>query len=670
MTFQDLGINVRRNSGTESCVCPKCSADRKPEHRKDLCLFIHHEKKFGYCYNCEWSVNLEYEEKNQKIREQAKYPKREERQEYTPAFKSYWINRGISEATLKKAFIYERQMKIPGAGVMGSIMCFPQFKYMQLVNVKFRPIKEPQEGRRTMWMVKKDDGAELILQGVDFVQGLLDNEVKQIEDVILVEGEPDMLSYREVGFERIIWLPNGTKSLACFTEPVIKMLNKVKTFYLALNSDGPGIQCRDEVARRLMKERCRIVTFPEPATDANDVIHRQKCFPFLTDAERHAKLKETIRTAKPYPISGIYSVSNFGPELLQVYEMGYPEGYRTDISKVDRHFRLFTSTFMVVTGVPSTGKSSLIKRLIPEYKKWADANNKQLKAAVYDQETKKAEWSFAKLITAMVGRPIIPGQDNQMGRQQLFESMKKLDDYVHLIRPGYEVTKGDTKGNRLESILEYARICVVAYGCNWLIIDNWTTIEKDFRKGETMDVYVGRSLNQICDFASKYDVNVTLIAHPTKIEKDTHGNYKLLNLQNISGSVHFDNFADIGIALHRDLYRQATEEDESEYAKQNDGRKMPKGAWIRDYSLPTRVDIVKLRETWMGQKGSFDVWMDLHRDVYVFNKNELHKENKTVEYKKEALLFPVDDAATKPAESVDTDLIEAGISSAEDDLPF
>ncbi len=63
--------------------------------------------------------------------------------------------------------------------------------------------------------------------------------------------------------------------------------------------------------------------------------------------------------------------------------------------------------------------------------------------------------------------------------------------------------------------------------------------------------YVSQALGKIRRFARLNQVHVWIVAHPTKLNKKDDGTYPVPTLYDISGSAHWYNKADNGIAVYR-----------------------------------------------------------------------------------------------------------------------
>ena len=106
----------------------------------------------------------------------------------------------------------------------------------------------------------------------------------------------------------------------------------------------------------------------------------------------------------------------------------------------------------------------------------------------------------------------------------------------------------------IDGILAKAEELVLRKGIKGLLIDPWNYIEHNIPEGFSETRYVSESLTKIKRAALKLGIHIILIAHPTKLSKDkSTGKYEIPTLYSISGSAHFFNKTDNGMAVYRDF---------------------------------------------------------------------------------------------------------------------
>ncbi|KDP34843.1 hypothetical protein JCGZ_09131 [Jatropha curcas] len=206
---------------------------------------------------------------------------------------AYFADRMISEETLRRNSV----MQI--AGDQGAI-AFTYRKNGVLVGCKYRTIE------KKFW---QDKGTEKWLYGLD--------DIIEVTEIIIVEGELDKLSLEEAGLFNCVSVPSGAPQIVSEKElPSLEKdkayqylwnckqyLDKVSHVILATDGDASGQALAEELARRLGKERCRLVQWPKKDhsscfKDANEVL---KCL-------GPTALRKVIETAKLYHVHTVDKV--------------------------------------------------------------------------------------------------------------------------------------------------------------------------------------------------------------------------------------------------------------------------------------------------------------------------------------------------------------------------
>ncbi|KAG2689538.1 hypothetical protein I3760_09G143300 [Carya illinoinensis] len=180
---------------------------------------------------------------------------------------AYFGERMISEKTLQRNAVMQ----------MSSDKNVIAFTYRQnglLVGCKYRTV-----GKR-FWQEKD---TEKRLYGLD--------DINDVPEIIIVEGEIDKLSLEEAGFRNCVSVPGGapgkvsTKELPSSEKDTAyqylwnckEYLDKVSRIILATDGDTSGQALAEELARRLGKDRCWQVRWPKKDDhscfkDANEVL--------------------------------------------------------------------------------------------------------------------------------------------------------------------------------------------------------------------------------------------------------------------------------------------------------------------------------------------------------------------------------------------------------------
>lgn len=344
--------------------------------------------------------------------------------------------------------------------------------------------------------------------------------------VIITEGEWDALAAVQSGFRFVVSVPNGAPAKQT-DEPEtakrydwvwrhLRELDDVATFILATDGDGPGANLAADIASLLGADRCRFVEYPFPSKDLNEVLLEH-------GPER---LTQLINEAKPYPIKGLYSLSEFP-------ERGEIRSYSVGVEPIQDFIRIVPGTLTVVTGFANMGKSTLMNAVIGH----VVANHFPVCVGSFETDVKP-------ILRDGLRKAIIGCGDHELAKWDTSDVDQLLQDRVRIITQSVD----EDAEMALEDVLEYARTAVVRDGCKMVVIDPWNEIEHKRRRDETETEYISRALRAIKRFAKQYDVAFWLVAHPSKPQ---HGAKSPPGLYEISGSANWANKADYGLTYHR-----------------------------------------------------------------------------------------------------------------------
>ena len=504
MTLESNGIYARQTYGQERAVCPECSHKRTKS--RDKCLAINHDEGVWFCHHCGWKGSLN--KKPMDIKEIIQKPKQEVKTELPQDIIDWFGDRGISEDTLQ-------QEKI---GFNNSWIQFPFYKNGEVVNIKSRTLAKG---------FKQEKNAEKCFYRFDHMVGM--------QTIIITEGEMDALALVEAGFNNVVSVPDGA------TQPNSKPsdrkfsylisaeehLMNAETIILCTDSDDAGKHLRDELSRRIGREKCFRVTFPLDCKDMNDVLVKYG----------EDRVNEIISDAHPYPIDGVVEVKDVIDEAIDLLNKPEHMGLSTGWSDLDTFYRVSPSEVSVVTGVPNMGKSegmdALMINMVQEYG-W--------KFGIFSAENFPVKHHLLKLVGKFTGQPFYG--EEKMSEEVARNSMDILDEHIKFI---------GTQENSvtIASIMEQARLLNYRFGLNGLVIDPWNTLEHKFGDGENETNYVSRVLSELTAFAKVSEIHIWVVAHPRKMENDVNRKPVVPTPYDISGSANWFNKADNAITIHR-----------------------------------------------------------------------------------------------------------------------
>lgn len=516
MKYEDFGIEIKTGkvTGEYYTTCPKCSDDRKKKRVK--CLSVSLDKQAWICHHCGWKGALT------KIKAVKQY--------FRPVWTNNtslsdkvvkWFNlRGISQKTLIDAKVTESSEWMPQVEKNVNCIGFNYFRNGELINTKFR------DGAKNFKLVKD---AELIFYNYDRAK----------ETVIIVEGEIDCLSFIEAGITSVVSVPNGaTKSenqRLDYLDNCIEIVEKAEKIILAVDNDEAGIYLRDELARRIGVEKCFKVDFDD-CKDANEYLTKHG----------EIKLAELIQDENliEFPIEGIVTLAELRESVNSFFENGLQPAFQCGIPKFDELASFEKGFITTLTGIPNHGKSDFLDMMLVKL-----ALKYNWRFAIFSPENHPVAVHVSKLASKLIGKWFNKRSMNY-AEKKLAEDF--IYDHFYFIRPDNEMYS-------LEKILDRTKQLVRQYGINGLVLDPYNRIEHHIPNGMNETTYIGKVFDIIDTFKKVNDIHVFLVAHPTKIKKNSSGQHEIPSLYDIAGSSNFYNKSDIGICVYRNFANETTE---------------------------------------------------------------------------------------------------------------
>ena len=505
--FNQHGLDKGKTQG----ICPLCSSSRKPENRKAKCASYDWERGLGTCHNCDTSFQLHtYKRKGESTREYVRPYLPEGSKPVMSKITKWFVERGISEKTLHEVGVREGKEFMPQTGKLENTIQFMYYMGMDLINIKYR------DGRKNFKLFK---GAEKIFYNINSVVGY--------DSCVIVEGEMDVLAFHEAGINNVISVPNGAtlnSNNLDYLDNCIDYLDGKEKVILAVDADEPGQALKQEFIRRLGAEVCYLVDFGD-VKDANDYLIKHG----------KEKLRDVITYASQVPLEGVSTLRDVEGELLDFVHNGFNPGFQVGLNNFDKIFSTYTSQFITVTGIPSSGKSDFVDQMCIGYNK-----NYGWKTAYASPENKPNYLHAHKLIRkTWEGMPTKEDVGNS--------KWKSVTDHVN---ENYFFI--DMDRYTLDEVLSKGGELVKRKGIKCLVIDPFNKVRDVNCKTEDVNRYTMEYLTKIEVFAKKYDVLVIVVAHPTKMYKDKEGKIEEPNMYNIKGGGEWYDASYHGILVHRD----------------------------------------------------------------------------------------------------------------------
>ena len=525
-TEEALAIYARTLTvGQHKKPCPACSGERKKKNDPSMSVAVYGDRLVYKCHHCDLNGIVPFEERqkvqmNQSIDTQRM--KKLDRQPLTDDALAWLCDRGISERTAKKANLFSVTHYINAEGAKVPCVAFPYLVDGQETGAKIR---------------------SLTTKGFSCTNSLKSffnlDSVASDETLVICEGEMDALSVTEAGFMSAVSVPNGAVAKVSDTQPSPEedttfsflwhakdQIEKASKIVLACDSDSQGQAMSEELARRIGKDRCWRIEWPEGCKDANDVLVKRGS----------GFLEELIDNARPWPVSGIYDAESFADEVKHIYKNGAGKGVSTGYPAVDELYTVAEGQLTVVTGNPSSGKSEFIDQIMMN-----QAIGHDMKFAVCSFEN-EPKFHIAKLMSKLTGKPFFQGQHERLNEYELDQALDFINQHFTFIH------QADGSMATLDSILERLKVAVMRNGIRGCVIDPYNYISRPNNINETE--WISDMLTRVRVFAQAHGIHIWFVAHPAKMQRE-NGKVPAPKGYDISGSAAWFAKADCGLTVHR-----------------------------------------------------------------------------------------------------------------------
>jgi twinkle protein len=525
----DLGIDLRGStSGEIKTICPNCSHTRKKSTQ--ACLNVNIDEGVYNCWHCEeFSGGVKKKSNSKPVQAVKKNFKTTQLDDLSGKVIEWFQGRGISERTLKLANVKSAKKWMPQTQKEESTIAFQFIKDNLRVNTKYR------DGRKNM---SQDKGGEKCFYRYD--------SLKEAEKIYITEGEIDALTLLECGYNNGVTsvpdgAPNPTKNsletkFSYLNEESQKIFDECKEVVLLTDNDENGRFLESELARRIGKDKCLRVEYPEGCKDLNDVLVQHGL----------EATKELIENAEHYPISGVHKFADFKQDILDYYDGNSKEKTSTGWSNMDEHYQLIKGHLNILTGIPNSGKSEWLDAMMVNTIK-----NNNWSWAIYSPENLPAEFHFQKLVEKISGKSMM-FEGDRISRDNVETEIEAFSEVIDLIIPPEDEMS-------LDDILCRIKSSVFRTGIDAFIIDPWNEIDHRLKDGQSETDYISYALAKVRRFARQHELSAWIVAHPAKLYKNRDtGEYPVPTLYDISGSANWRNKADNGFVVWRDFQGDQT----------------------------------------------------------------------------------------------------------------
>ena len=508
--FREIGVHLtpwQMKQEVAKVACPSCSGERKK--KKDPSMSVWTQEGTYHCHHCGVKG---------KVSQMKDYKKPKMNSEPVQDRVVTWFGetRSIIPESLEYYGVTQSTEWMPQANAEQRVINFNYYDVDgELVNIKYR---------------SADKNFKMFSGGKPILYGL--NRVKDLDHIIIVEGEMDCLAIHSAGVLGATSVPSGANKGSNnlnYIENCWDTIQSKKKIVLALDNDEAGQGLKAELLRRFgSNPNVYIAEWPEGCKDANDVLINHGA----------AELKKCLRGAKQVPAEGIVSLDDVMDKLIQLKQGGIPRGDMLGYPEFDRIFSWKKDEMTILTGAPNSGKSAFLDQCMSLL-----AQNNDWKFGIISMEKPNVELHIAELMQRTLGKTFW----DEMTLEEIHAYREYFNDRFKFL----EVDKNELT---VDHLISKAKEMVGRYGIDCFVVDNWSFVELKMPKyGDSRTNHIGDSLTKFKIFKEKYKCAVIIVAHTRKLSKDAQGNVDVAGMYDIAESAHFANKADNVIVVYRNF---------------------------------------------------------------------------------------------------------------------
>lgn len=389
-----------------------------------------------------------------------------------------------------------------------------------LTMVKVRKSSRVNHGEVKCWYLKDSNGKPFDTSNILYNM----NRVGFDKPLLITSGEGDCAAAIEAGYINSVSIPMGDQNTR-WVEECLEFLDNFNSIIICPDNDESGMKYCKDITPRLGSWRCKVANVPNKITLQDGTVKIIKDLNELLYFCGKDAVLEIITNAKDTPVPSVDDLSD-----ITDIDLDEIDGVTTGIEVLDKELmRIFFGTLTIISGMPGSGKSSLITQLI---------------CNALDQN--KNCWLFSGELPSFMTKNwfnyILAGNRNITRYEQsngdtfykvTNEAKKAIDKYY---RGKWYIYKDDYDNN-IDKLIDSMTDVVRKYGVKLLVLDNMMVIDTEDNENELKEQT--NTIKKLIAFSKKYNVATILVCHPRKLkETATVGMYDIAGTSNITNLAH------------------------------------------------------------------------------------------------------------------------------------
>jgi twinkle protein len=388
------------------------------------------------------------------------------------------------------------------------------------------------------------------------------NKFKSGKTITIVEGEPDVLAYRDLmGDYPVVSPSDGAPSAAKQIATQLAYFQNFKEVVVCFDSDEPGRKAAEEVAKVFPLGKVKIVDLNDSrCKDAND---------YLIHGKREA-FKKAWWNATPYTPAGIEVATEGGFDSL-FEEVDDLELYPYPFDGLNETlFGIRKKEMVTVVAGSGVGKSAMIGETA--FKQLMDTDL-TVGMLMLEESPKKTKLRFMSLFLNKPLHLTLLGKlakkykflENVLNKMFSNPSDYEFDEHAKKdLKRAWDATvakvdsKGDPKlwlfnhfgSNSTDSIVKSIEHMVVSYGCEMIVLDHISMVVSDQQNGDERKA-LDELATKLRTLVERHDFALIIVSHLRRPGGKPHEEGGETSLADIRGTAGIGQLSDIVVGLER-----------------------------------------------------------------------------------------------------------------------